>query len=178
MMLYPANEGVRDFRLPALGDDGEQLIFDDLPEGEYVKMVVVPPEQLPGDSYVRERVGFVRRNPEGFKDKLTGESERVTVVSNRCVHLGCPVQEGGGQFVCPCHGGAYDSAGARTAGPPVRPLDRFEFEIADDGGLWITGEYSLTNDGDKLGAVYGPGQHTSGPQSLFYKLQPGEGWTG
>ena len=28
-------------------------------------------------------------------------------------------------FGCPCHGGAYDTEGNRTAGPPVRSLDRF-----------------------------------------------------
>ena len=34
-------------------------------------------------------------------------------------------------FGCPCHGGAYDTEGNRTAGPPVRSLDRYEFSIID-----------------------------------------------
>ncbi len=32
-------------------------------------------------------------------------------------------------FTCPCHGGSYDSEGNRTAGPPVRGLDRWAYEI-------------------------------------------------
>ena len=39
-------------------------------------------------------------------------------------------------FGCPCHGGAYDSEGNRTAGPPVRALDRYEFSIKE-GSLWL-----------------------------------------
>ena len=43
---------------------------------------------------------------------------------NTCMHLGCPVELKGTSFACPCHGGQYDSEGRRTAGPPVRPLNR------------------------------------------------------
>ena len=48
------------------------------------------------------------------------------VFSNRCMHLGCPIAAMPSVgFQCPCHGGAYNTTGARTAGPPIRPLDRF-----------------------------------------------------
>ena len=49
-----------------------------------------------------------------------------------------PTQPSG--FGCPCHGGQYDTEGNRTAGPPVRALDRSEFSIID-GNLWL-GELS------------------------------------
>ena len=39
-------------------------------------------------------------------------------------------------FGCPCHGGAYDTEGNRTAGPPVRSLDRFAFSIVN-GNLML-----------------------------------------
>jgi nitrite reductase/ring-hydroxylating ferredoxin subunit len=52
---------------------------------------------------------------------------------NRCAHLGCPVaySPGGDVYACPCHGGAYDSLGLVTGGPPPRPLDRFDIKIID-----------------------------------------------
>ncbi|MER3425504.1 MAG: menaquinol-cytochrome C reductase, partial [Nitrospiraceae bacterium] len=30
------------------------------------------------------------------------------------------------QFICPCHQGVFDKTGRNIAGPPPRPLDRFE----------------------------------------------------
>ena len=37
-------------------------------------------------------------------------------------------------YSCPCHGGAYDSLGLVTAGPPPRPLDRFDVKIVTPEG--------------------------------------------
>ena len=50
----------------------------------------------------------------------------IVAIWNRCSHLGCPVaySPGGDVYACPCHGGAYDSLGRVTSGPPPRPLDR------------------------------------------------------
>jgi len=113
-----------------------------------------------------------------------------TIISNRCAHLGCPVQPGGpifedkkktatssggeevtiipmlpaGGFVCPCHGGAYDQEGNRVAGPPVRALDRYDFEV-DSGRLVLLGTYSVAK-------VDGTG---AGAKIFKYKLQnPGD----
>ena len=46
-------------------------------------------------------------------------------------------------FGCPCHGGQYDSEGNRTAGPPVRALDRYEFKIKN-GRLVLSKTYSVS----------------------------------
>ena len=46
-------------------------------------------------------------------------------------------------FGCPCHGGAYDNEGNRTAGPPVRALDRYEFSI-ENGNLVLGKLYSVS----------------------------------
>jgi menaquinol-cytochrome c reductase iron-sulfur subunit len=95
-------------------------------------------------------------------------SPSFTCISNRCVHLGCPVQAGGptfsdkqktvksnngpidlipalpaAGFICPCHGGAYDQEGNRIAGPPVRALNRFEFAIVD-GHLVLGSMFSVS----------------------------------
>ena len=99
---------------------------------------------------VAERTAYVR-----FNGLLEGEPS-FTILSNRCAHLGCPVQANGpttpderrtylagqrkvtytpvlpaGGFGCPCHGGQYDTEGNRTAGPPVRALDRWAYKIVD-----------------------------------------------
>ena len=71
------------------------------------------------------------------------------VFSNRCMHLGCPVAVAQGiGFACPCHGGQYDKTGQRTAGPPIRPLDRFQWEIKNSDELWITQRWSVDFNGD------------------------------
>ena len=38
---------------------------------------------------------------------------------------------GSAGYVCPCHGGAYDSRGLVTGGPPPRPLDRVDIKVID-----------------------------------------------
>lgn len=54
--------------------------------------------------------------------------EGVTAFSRRCTDLGCLVSwnRERQQFVCPCHQGVFDRTGRNIAGPPPRPLDRFE----------------------------------------------------
>jgi menaquinol-cytochrome c reductase iron-sulfur subunit len=64
------------------------------------------------------------------------------VFSNRCMHLGCPVAASKIGFACPCHGGQYDTRGVRTAGPPIRPLDRFQWEVKNDD-LVLTNRWSV-----------------------------------
>jgi hypothetical protein len=81
-------------------------------------------------------------------------------------------------FICPCHGGAYDQEGNRTAGPPVRALDRYEFSIRN-GHLILGGTYSVASvSGSGAQArihryeLAGPGQHIDGPEAWLYPLQP------
>jgi menaquinol-cytochrome c reductase iron-sulfur subunit len=67
------------------------------------------------------------------------ESERgITVLSSTCPHLGCPVNWHVDQarFVCPCHGGIFNSEGSHIGGPPPRSMDRLEFQIRA-GRLWV-----------------------------------------
>jgi Rieske Fe-S protein len=126
-----------------------------------------------------------------------------TIISNRCAHLGCPVQPSGpifqarkkvvktagrqevtlipmqpAGFGCPCHGGQYSTEGNRTAGPPVRALDRYEFSIIN-GHLVLLSGYSVAKvDGEGAAAqihmhkLSDPGQHVDGPESLLYPIQP------
>jgi quinol---cytochrome c reductase iron-sulfur subunit, bacillus type len=118
--------------------------------------------QHPDEGEVSRRTAYIRNN-----GLLNGQPS-FTIISNRCAHLGCPVQPNGpqqpnqektvkepkgqvvtmipmipaGGFGCPCHGGQYDPEGNRTSGPPVRGLDRYAYEIVD-GKLWLGKPYSV-----------------------------------
>ena len=149
--------------LPAFVGQGHDEVdigpIEDYPEGDFVVATFLSdPEQ----GEVSRRTAYVRNN--GLKDGVPS----FTILSNRCVHLGCPVQvnglsleeqkqlvkvEGGppveltptkaaSGFGCPCHGGQYDTEGNRVAGPPVRALDRYRFLIRD-GRLVLTEPYSV-----------------------------------
>ena len=60
-------------------------------------------------------------------------AERFIAFSAHCTHLGCPVRwmPEANLFLCPCHGGVYYGDGKVAAGPPPRPLFRFEVRVQD-----------------------------------------------
>jgi cytochrome b6-f complex iron-sulfur subunit len=64
----------------------------------------------------------------GHKVVLLRTGEGVVAFSRRCTDLGCLVswKKDREQFVCPCHQGVFDKNGRNIAGPPPRPLDRYE----------------------------------------------------
>jgi len=59
------------------------------------------------------------------------DKEDFIAFSINCRHLGCPVrwEEGPKLFMCPCHGGVYDSNGDVAAGPPPEPLHRYPVRV-------------------------------------------------
>jgi Rieske Fe-S protein len=183
--------------LPAFtGDDpgGVDLgPLDNYPEGQWREVTFL---QDPAQGEVSRRTAFVRNN--GTRDGVPS----ITIIHNRCVHLGCPVQAGGpredenaetveteqaqltvtpiqpANFSCPCHGGAYNIEGERTAGPPVRSLDRFKYAIRG-GNLVLLEPYSVGKvEGEGADAritaygLQGPGEHVDGLSGLMYPLQP------
>lgn len=64
----------------------------------------------------------------GHKLLVLHTDQGVAAFSRRCTDLGCLVSwnRERQQFLCPCHRGVYDKNGTNIAGPPPRPLDRFE----------------------------------------------------
>jgi Rieske Fe-S protein len=165
----------------------------DFAEGQYVVATFIRDPSL---GEVSRRTAYVRNN-----GLLSGKPS-FTILSNRCAHLGCPVQPNGpsfknkaktertkngdvhltptlpaGGFGCPCHGGQYDQEGNRTAGPPVRALDRYEFSIRN-GHLFLGRTYSVakvTNTGAhariKRYNLANPGDHVDGPEAWLYPIQ-------
>jgi Rieske Fe-S protein len=182
---------------PAFVDQGKKPIdlgpYTDFPEGEFtIATFLTKPEE----GEVSRRTAYIRNN--GLKDGTPS----FTIVSNRCVHLGCPVQVNGlalenekkmvkvadgpaveltptqaaSGFGCPCHGGQYDTEGNRTAGPPVRALDRYSYGIID-GRLVLLDTYSVGKvDGEGADAkikkydLQNPGDHVDGPEWLLYPV--------
>ena len=63
----------------------------------------------------------------GHKILVLRTTEGVVAFSRRCTDLGCLVSWNKERelFVCPCHQGTFDKTGLNIAGPPPRPLDRF-----------------------------------------------------
>jgi len=170
----------------------------DFTEGQFVVATFLVD---PSAGEVSRRTAYVRNNGP-LKDVPS-----FTILSNRCAHLGCPVQPNGpvfqdkekiqktdnglevrliptlpaGGFGCPCHGGQYDTEGNRTAGPPVRALDRYEYSIRN-GNLWLGKTYSVGKvKGQGANAqidkypLAGPGEHVDGIEKWLYPVDPPHG---
>jgi Rieske Fe-S protein len=183
--------------LPAfVGQEYEEIDLGPLrnfPVNQFVIVKFRSKQDEPED--VSRRTAYVRNN--GMTDD--GQPS-LTIISNRCVHLGCPVQPTGlsdepreietesgtvelantapSGFGCPCHGGAYDTEGNRTAGPPVRALDRYVYSIRN-GNLQLGTPYSVGSvEGTEAEAkikkyrLADPGLHVDGPEQFFYPYVP------
>ena len=81
-------------------------------------------------------------------------------------------------FGCPCHGGQYDTEGNRTAGPPVRALDRYPFSIRNGASSSAPRSRSPRSRAraarraiHKWKLAF-PGEHVDGPESWLYPIQP------
>jgi menaquinol-cytochrome c reductase iron-sulfur subunit len=81
---------------------------------------------------ISEQTVYITKNSQG----------ELTVLSSICPHLGCtiPFVPAKGQFVCPCHGGAFEPDGSRIGGPPARRMDSLETRI-EDGALMVRFQY-------------------------------------
>ena len=181
--------------LPSFTGQKDQRVelgpLENFPEGQWVIASYFEDETI---GEVTRRTVFVRNN--GFLEQVPS----YTILFSRCVHLGCPIQPNGildtenkktvgdnmrveltpalvTGFGCPCHGGQYDTEGNRTAGPPVRALDRAEFSIRN-GSLWLGAFYSVGSV-ESTGArarikKYGrsvPGVHVDGPEAWLYPIE-------
>src|SRR5205823_82529 len=168
----------------------------------FIATFIVDVEQGEGS----RRTAFVRNNGTVTDPATKKQVPSFTIISNHCAHLGCPVQANGptgfkytgvksfkehtangpaefqsvkpAGYGCPCHGGQYDPEGNRIAGPPVRALDRYGFEVVNNR-LVLLGTYSVSNvvGTGAQAQIYkykeaGPGEHVDGPEQWFYPLQP------
>lgn len=85
----------------------------------------------------RREQGIVRQYPK--RAYLVGtEADQYVVFDPTCTHLGCTCHWNSAirNFLCPCHGGAFDLEGRVTMGPPPRPLRRIPHKI-ENGRLFL-----------------------------------------
>lgn len=59
---------------------------------------------------------------------ITRDGGQVTAYDLRCPHLGCTVQVGSRDWVCPCHGSRFDRSGRVLRGPADRDLRQLRLE--------------------------------------------------
>jgi menaquinol-cytochrome c reductase iron-sulfur subunit len=106
--------------------------LSDFPDGQVQSLAVSGPDPE------ADRRAYVRN-----------QDNAITAIWNRCAHLGCPVaySQGADSFACPCHGGAYNAQGIVVAGPPPRPLDRFDVKITSADGKRDIAAQEVPKDG-------------------------------
>jgi len=94
-------------------------------------------------------ITYMRKRDPAIDTEPADQYNQFIALSNRCMHLGCPVRyvAAAERFICPCHGGVYDFRGQVAGGPPVRPLDRFYTRLNTTTGLVEVGpRYSVNNE--------------------------------
>ncbi|MBB6053846.1 ubiquinol-cytochrome c reductase iron-sulfur subunit [Armatimonas rosea] len=104
-------------------------VLDDsaLAEGE-TKYVTF--EMLVDDGYMKSV-----RNASVY---VSRKGSRLVAYDPSCPHLGCHVEykKKRDRYICPCHGGVFDSDGERVSGPPPRGLTKIPTRT-DGGRIWI-----------------------------------------
>jgi quinol---cytochrome c reductase iron-sulfur subunit, bacillus type len=189
-----------------LGQDQHKVDLGPLEKFPLGKWFIATFISDPAEGEVSRRTVFIRNNGNVADPETKQQVPSFTIISNRCVHLGCPVQANGpiGQkytgtasfkehtlngpvefqsvipagYGCPCHGGQYDPEGNRIAGPPVRALDRYAFDVVK-GRLILLSTYSVSKvvGTGAQAQIYkykevGPGEHVDGPEQVFYPINP------
>jgi menaquinol-cytochrome c reductase iron-sulfur subunit len=91
--------------------------------GETINVAFENPGALPWDGVTARNSAWLRRD----------EGDKFMAWAINCTHLGCPVrwEAGAKLFLCPCHGGVYDSNGDVAGGPPPRPMHQYPVRVAN-----------------------------------------------
>jgi menaquinol-cytochrome c reductase iron-sulfur subunit len=171
------------FALPGLGfalgplfEDTLPTIWQDVgPEGDFNNESYVPRvmniDAAIGDA--GKTTVYIRKFNRSIDKVIKGESiQPYVAISTRCAHLGCPVRyiQASQKFVCPCHGGVYDSQGKVEGGPPVRPLDRFYTRVTA-GRVEVGDRFSLNSELHRF-APRDPSNHLDGLWQYLYPSRP------
>lgn len=96
---------------------------DDFKIGTTVDVRIADPSPLPWAGITAKTAAWLRRE----------SADEFIAFSVNCTHMGCPVRwlADAQLFMCPCHGGIYYKDGTVAAGPPPKPLYRFDVRVVD-----------------------------------------------
>ncbi|MGA2870012.1 MAG: Rieske (2Fe-2S) protein [Verrucomicrobiota bacterium] len=96
---------------------------DDFTVGKTVQVPYPDPSPLPWAGITAKSAAWLRRESK----------EQFIAFSVHCTHMGCPVRwlPDAELFMCPCHGGVFYQDGTVAAGPPPKPLVRYEVRVAN-----------------------------------------------
>jgi menaquinol-cytochrome c reductase iron-sulfur subunit len=146
---------------------------------------VGPPVDFNKDAYVQKIIDLVAnvgdsgkttiyvRKTDRAKDPKKLLDQPYVAISNRCMHLGCPVRyvQAAQRFICPCHGGVYGPDGEVVGGPPVRPLDRFYTKV-ENGRVMVGPRFSLDSHFNRFPHPRDPSNHLDGLWKYLYPARP------
>ena len=115
---------------------------------------------------------YIRKYDPTIDGKKNSDIPYVAI-SNRCMHLGCPVRyvQAAQRFICPCHGGVYGPLGEVSGGPPVRPLDRFYTKV-EGGRVLVGARFSLDSHFKRFPHPRDPSNHLDGLWQYLYPSRP------
>lgn len=93
---------------------------------------------------------------------LSAMEQGITIISQKCPHLGCRVPEcpTSQWFECQCHGSQYNRVGEKKGGPAPRGMDRHPASISPSGDVVI--DTGTVVPGPAIG-VNTTGQEAEGP---------------
>ena len=97
-------------------------------KGGAVQQVRVPRQQIAvGEAHFFSYQG----RPAVLLQPAAGEFLALSAV---CTHLGCIVKwvDESQEFLCPCHGGRFSTAGQVLGGPPPKPLETYAVALEGD----------------------------------------------
>jgi menaquinol-cytochrome c reductase iron-sulfur subunit len=104
--------------------------LDQFTVGETVQVAIEDPSPLAWAGQTAKTAVWLRRN----------DQTEFTAFAVNCTHLACPVnwQPQAQIFLCPCHGGVFYGDGRVAAGPPPRPLPRYDVRVVGESVQLLT----------------------------------------
>ena len=142
---------------------------DQFNEDNYIPTVLTV---VPGIGEAGKTTVYIRKHNDTIDTDSYDRDTPYIAISDRCVHLGCPVRwvDAAERFICPCHGGVYDLLGKPVAGPPVRPLDRFYTRV--NGENVEVGPRFSVNSQLRRFSPRDPGEPLDGIGQYLYPSRP------